>query len=70
MKTRIAAALAGLIAVTSALDFPSIQVVEETRKPGTPYLHPPAKVLLGKLALKSDREAIGCSDSATASNCT
>ena len=48
MKAIIATGVVGLMAVARAFDFPSVQIVEETRKPGMPFLHPPAKVLLGK----------------------
>jgi len=69
MKAIIATGVVGLMAVARAFDFPSVQIVEETRKPGMPYLHPPAKVLLGKPS-NLITPLKGCSDSATSSNCT
>jgi len=60
MKVRIGIA-ACLLAVISAFEMPPVEIVEDSRKPGTPYLHPPAKVLLGKVLLETD--SAGCSDS-------
>ena len=59
MKVRIAAAC--MLAMVIAFEMPPVEIVEESRKPGMPYLHPPAKVLLGKVLLETD--SAGCSDS-------